>query len=439
MESLPGELLSTIFKCCEIPELLNLRQSCKAFHGPATRELFSSLHVIRQSDIETYDDLYSILSSSHISPEVTYIKITTSPDPYKEKDDYDNSEEESEFTENFEAVIQSISKFPNVQDVAIEFAQVCMLDDDPENVWRMMAEESVEFREDVLRTLFETLDKISKLRSLSIKHLQNYNDERILSLPAFASVLSRISDLKLKIVTESDFPSPQSGWNIRQLYSFFEELPDTWLKHTQDNLSSLTLDVDIEWGYMPVCNFRSLFFPRLKKLKLANYVFTHDWQLDWILSHETLEELVLTDCAIVNYMHVYEPLDAENCPLEPTNDFGDVRGWEYPRRWSEMFTKIEGMPNLRVFKFGSGNRDEGCDFDTGELTETGLHYMKYKGFHRRYRPSPWIPIGETTDVIENGDIADTRSEGENTDRMIESLDKDTLAYEKLMKTVMGRA
>lgn len=457
MESLSTELVTSIVQFCELPELMDLRQSCKAFYAPATRQLFSHIHVTpkphsigddgdEDAEDEEREDFYkhfnSILGSSHLSPEVVSVKITTSDDPSKDKQDYNNDEEESILTEEFEHVIWSISKFPNLRDVAVEFAQVCMVDDDPEDSWRMMAEESVEFRYDVLKTLFAGLNETPKLRSLTLKHLQNYNDHRLISSPNFTPVLQRLTELRLKIVTEYETSSPESSWDIPQMYNFFQEFPDVWLKPTQKNLTSLALHADIYWGYMPLCDFRSLYFPKLKKLELGNYAFTHDWQLDWILSHETLEELVLDDAVITNYIYGYGHLDAENYPLKPIGgSYADAHFWEYPRSWSEFFAKIEQrLPNLKVFKFGNGDWDEGRNFDYGEWKAIGVEgaLERYKGFDRGTGPAPWVELGEMTQEMENGRFEPQGWQGVAKNRMIEYFEEDTAAYEKLMSTVRSR-
>ncbi|CZR51411.1 uncharacterized protein PAC_01286 [Phialocephala subalpina] len=458
MESLSTELVTNIVHFCELPELMNLRQSCKAFYAPATRQIFSHIHVTPEPDSlgdvgddsdentkseDFYKNFNSILSSSQLSSEVTSIKITTSNDPNKDKQDYNNDEEESILTEGFEEVIRSISKFPNLRDVAVEFACVCMLDDDPDDWWKMKAEESAEFRYDVLRTLFSALNETPKLRSLSLKHLQNYNDRRLITSPSFKPVLERLTELRLKIVTEYETSSPESSWDIPQMYTFFHEFPDLWLKPTQNNLTSLTLHADLYWGYMPLCDFRSLHFPKLKKLELGNYAFTHDWQLDWILSHDTLEELVLDDAVITNYIYGYGPLDNENYPLEPIGgSYDNAHFWEYPRSWSEYFSKIEQqLPNLKVFKFGNGNWDEGRNFDYGKWNAMGVEgaLERYKGFDKGTGPSPWVELDEMIQEMENGRFEPQGWQGVGKNRMIESLDEDTAAYEKLMNTIKARA
>jgi hypothetical protein len=84
----------------------------------------------------------------------------------------------------------------------------------------------------------------------------------------------------MKIVVEEVEWSPETAWALPNLYDFFNELSGVCLKPASENLTSLTLHSSNYWDYMPKSDFRGRHFPRLKKLKLENYVFTHDWQLD---------------------------------------------------------------------------------------------------------------------------------------------------------------
>jgi hypothetical protein len=86
---------------------------------------------------------------------------------------------------------------------------------------------------------------------------------------------------------------------------------------------------------MPKADLRSVHFPDLRVLELANFAFTHDWKLDWILSHaKTLEELILDVCPSISYVYNYGEMDHEKYPEDPRNDYGDDHMWEDPRTWS---------------------------------------------------------------------------------------------------------
>jgi len=269
MNTLSPELRAMIVNEASWSDLLNLRLASRSLSVPATYRLFSYCHVTPQADSQSR---YQSLLSSMLAQLVSCIKLTTSNGPYKDKDDYDGTEEKSDFTEEFEHCFRAMNRFPNLRDVSVEFSATCLVEDE-ENIWReAVIEETVFYRYEILRALFETLDDpvlpAWRLRSLTIKHLQNYNDERIIESSHFNQVLSRLSELRIKIITEYETSAPENSWRISQMHTFFADLPATWLKPTIQNLSSLCIHVDVYWGYFPLCNLRTLYFPQLKKLEL---------------------------------------------------------------------------------------------------------------------------------------------------------------------------
>ncbi len=123
-------------------------------------------------------------------------------------------------------------------------------------------------------------------------------------------------------------------------------------------------------------DFRGLHFPKLKKLQLENYTFSHDWQLDWILSHgATLEELMLDDCPIVSFIRNYGEIDEEGYPVRPEQDQSwppkDFTTWRYERSWGYYFGQMEErLVNLREYREVDGS--------------------SYVAFDRGVGPTPWI-------------------------------------------------
>lgn len=85
-------------------------------------------------------------------------------------------------------------------------------------------------------------------------------------------------------------------------------------------------------------------------------MFSHDWQLEWLLEHAaTLEELSLDDCLIVHHARHYGDLDDEGFAVEPERDYGSVTVRTYGRRWASVFSETQsGLLKLNVFRFGIG-------------------------------------------------------------------------------------
>lgn len=101
----------------------------------------------------------------------------------------------------------------------------------------------------------------------------------------FKQVMSRIHHLSLQIATEYYEAAPEHTLEIPEAHEFFnDELNDYWLEPIRENLTSLKLySAEMYWGYFPRCNLPR--FSNLKTLMLGNMSFTHDAQLEWILSH----------------------------------------------------------------------------------------------------------------------------------------------------------
>ncbi|KAG4435129.1 hypothetical protein IFR05_009394 [Cadophora sp. M221] len=351
MDNLSVELKVIVAKNTPTSDLLSLRLVSKSFYESATRELFSRVAVTPNA--ASFEKFHSILASPHLFREVTCIKLTTSNDPYYDTVSLNDHEIYSTLTDEYTEIIQSINRFPNLRDVALEFAEVCVYVA-PDDHDKRDPEEGYEFRIDVLSAFFEALNDpknpMPNLRSLSIKNLQNWNDKGIMSSTNFESTLARISELRLKIVTEYCTYSPDVSWSFPKLYSFFDELGETWLKPAQQNLTSLALHCDMFWGYIPKCDLRSIHFPTLKKLELGNWTFSHDWQADWICSHTTLEVLIMDDCSIVSHTRAYGPIDGEGYLVDPPNmiRYDELYRRYHPQRWSKIFAEFEmRLPSLK--------------------------------------------------------------------------------------------
>ena len=96
-------------------------------------------------------------------------------------------------------------------------------------MWTRDGEEDHLFRNDILQTFFAALNNKgqsnSRLTSLSLKNLQNINNEELVSSQDFLGIIGRISELSLKIINQWDSAAPESSWHHREMYNFFSELP----------------------------------------------------------------------------------------------------------------------------------------------------------------------------------------------------------------------
>ena len=146
--------------------------------------------------------------------------------------------------------------------------------------------------------------------------------------------------------------------NDRERHEFFaRDLLEYWLKPVQDNLVHLKLTSTCYWGWITKCDLRGIHFPKLKNLELGEMTFTHDWQLEWIISHGgTLARLSLRDCPIVHDIWMDHTMDTEGYPVhtlgekltwdETTEDLGEWCG--NSARWKDYFPRLmSGLPRLQ--------------------------------------------------------------------------------------------
>jgi len=157
--------------------------------------------------------------------------------------------------------------------------------------------------------------------------------------------------------------------NERERHEFFaRDLLQYWLKPVQENLVHLKLESTCYWGWVPKCDLRGVRFPHLKSLELGEMTFTHDWQLEWIISHgDTLTQLSLRQCPIAHDIWIDHTLDAEGYPVHTlgeelywdgtTEEFGDWCG--NSARWKDYFPRLmSGLPRLRQLQIGEASSSD---------------------------------------------------------------------------------
>lgn len=266
----------------------------------------------------------------------------------------------------------------------------------------------------------------SNVHSLRILNLQDVVDVDVVTSKDSKAVLSRLDSLELNIASwyeRGNLRDISRDIELPEQHVFFgRDLQKYWLEPLQDQLVHLKLGnigrTNTWWGYLPKCDFRGLHFPRLRSLTLDYMTFTHDWQLDWILSHgDTLTSLTLDNCPIVHGFWIGHTLDSENYPnlrlgehLKWETEGEDVNYWTYDGRWHEYFRKMkDGLPCLKDFKLirytGHDSKVQEaryCIFFSGgwngvgqfhepkrRKDSDGIFPMLYMEDH--LRPKPWLP------------------------------------------------
>ncbi|KAF4963783.1 hypothetical protein FSARC_8227 [Fusarium sarcochroum] len=211
-----------------------------------------------------------------------------------------------------------------------------------------------------------------RLKELTIANLAAYHDINTINSEAWRKVISLPSlvDFKTFVVSEQDEASPERAYYYEEKFEFFDSLHESWLSPSlSDHLKVLSLYCQDYWGWFPKMDFRLVGsdspFPQLKVLALGNYVFSHDWQIEWFarIGKENgsggLEELYLDDCPILFKARQFGPFDAEN-PGYPDQavvlqNQDDEEKHRYPLRWHHFLSRWKDlMKGLKVFRMGSG-------------------------------------------------------------------------------------
>lgn len=218
-------------------------------------------------------------------------------------------------------------------------------------------------------------DTAINLTTLTISNLSEQDSEYLMSSTAMRRFLETQSLSTLQLLTTSGTDTHRTFSNessiLRNKYKFVQSLPSTWLSPpVADHLRTLSLFAHDYWGWCPKGDFRVLgTLPNLRTLALGMYVFSHQWQVDWVAQLGSnngrggLEELYLDNCPILWRGRVLGPLDSEGFPLEEVmtqQSFHPNQGEraivDVSLRWSTVLDEWrKRMPALKTFKMGTGH------------------------------------------------------------------------------------
>lgn len=482
---LPDELLVL---CCEQADMLSaraLRLTCKRLVPLATKRLFSHVHLLPTT--ESAKKARAILEDKELMPLLTTVSIVTSlenwtsdVDPHPEWDvpsyDRDNPDfaDESKhgletngvLSRAFKDMLSDVGLFKNLRRVELKFDhEVVGNDDDASGHHKEWTEYREPFFRHILAALNHSEHPADKVHSLSIANLHDLTNYDTMRSEDFKAVISRLDTLELLVATQDEDASPEHEIEFAERHRFFgKDLVEFWLAPSQQNLVNLKLYSTCYFGYLPKCDLRGIHFPHLKTLALGNMTFTHDWQIDWIVSHgATLESLTLDDCPIITDALVYNTIENDRY-VKLNDDYtlataDDPIFWSYPTRWHSYFDKLTtGLPHLRRFGVGVGPWDNcyGCDrgtapFEAAAQLSARLVAERYGIFHGGTGPSQWIaPEGardqcgddgvpsKITDLEGQYDSCWDEDDDPPAPMYPDCWDRDQEALDGLMEAVRGR-
>ncbi|WYZ44681.1 hypothetical protein EsH8_VII_001117 [Colletotrichum jinshuiense] len=366
----------------------------------------------------------------------------------------------------FTSAVSRIAELPNIRALELHFSEACH-GRDLEN-WQDEGE-PIEARLNTLKAVFQAIrdraaQKIaeySKIRSLTIRNLQNVPHHDFASSSLFKDVANDIDRLHLLVVEEYNEHGPDRDVFVEERLKYERHLQNDILPHFAENLTALSLFFRESWGAMPGhFDGGGLVFPRLKTLNLGNFVIKDNSHFDWVLSQKSLETLRMDSCFILSYLHTDTEhtakwnLDTKDWQRLPKGSYGflaeDDDIFSYDGTWETVFDKIrEKLPNLRDFRFDETKH--GLNFLQPSQLGTLLLPNRYIIFDFGVLPSPWIDTDGEDGEMEFGDnnpSTDDMKEGDGKardddddfvlNRASETKNGDTRAFNELLEACRAR-
>ncbi|KAF2815393.1 uncharacterized protein BDZ99DRAFT_567242 [Mytilinidion resinicola] len=247
-----------------------------------------------------------------------------------------------------------------------------------------------------LATLFSELRHQQPEITLESLHIHNLvHDVSRYSLwkASSAHMLRNLKDLRLHL-----WSRPSREFETRKTMAL---LPKVWLLPCRNQLRHLSLSCNVHFGYLPKFDLRGVHFPCLKTLALRRYIFSDEWQLNWLLSHsDTLAELYIADSGILSLTISNLLLDDEFYPKYSLYDVltsSETTCTVWDLSWENLFEKIESVMSLQHFVFGEVVGNAGPYEESWEtLIQTTWESVSYLTvtdqlmgrFDKHYRPWP---------------------------------------------------
>jgi len=427
MPTLPVYVYRLIFSFLPVASLVQCRLANRLFSSLATEHAFRHVRLEAAYDAAVFERIAKSDELRFVVREITVDSWVGLDFEYHQNLSYDRPD-------RFLEALPCLRFFPRLRRLNVRFDSHCGVDRG--GPWGYSIEETNELRFMVLDTIFHCLaglwteeqhrawldeldlgsdddaedggtsehDFLSaapagdpfpqaqiEISSLTISNLAGFYDQNLTSSEAFKRVLASpsLTDLKMLVVCEEDDASPENSVWLPEKYDFFESLPQTWLAPSlAQNLRVLSLYCRHFWGWCPKMDFRLVNpgsgFPNLRVLALGNYIFSHDWQIDWVASlglengRGGLEELYLDDCPVMVNARFIGPLDESTVMIGdgPEDERMQISNHGYlpkgamstrPQTWNPAVTgyslrwrqilKVwrEKMTGLKTFRMGKGD------------------------------------------------------------------------------------
>ncbi|KAG7284276.1 hypothetical protein NEMBOFW57_010642 [Staphylotrichum longicolle] len=460
--------------------LRNARLVCRQWNELATPHLFWSLTLDAHPDdgmwLKPIPFLH-LINNEAIQRAVQNVVIQTHPEDRDTEHDADDEEVCTWATGDddldapgglFSVAVGGIARLPNLKALQISFTEGC-LGDRQHGWWEDDDEsESISRRLDMLRMVFGAIQKrraandadrrVSAIRSLTLKNMQNVPIPDFISSDLYKDVIKDIDELHLLIAHEYREHGPDHDLDRIERRTFEPYLQNELLPPLAHQLTSLTLAFRECWGVSPgQFDGKGLVFPNLRTLTLSDFVIGHNDQFDWVLTQKSLKTLRLDRCFIVSYMRILNSQwDEWHVPTHdwheyPEGSFGHERCriFAFSGTWETVYDRIrEELPSLK--EFCSGYNKYYNNFDGRENMGASLSNSRYIVFDSGLCPSPWIEandndsgelsFGNNDPAVCPRDASTTKRYGrqKSLNRAKETQAGDARAFEDLLRAVRAR-
>jgi hypothetical protein len=394
ISSLPPELVENVMKQVSTKkDLANLRLVCKELCPYATKELFKDVFV---SPLEEHISTWNSTSQNDYIRQIPRHAIIHTHPEIEDEDLYDDGDDEG-ISEDFEAALDALSSFPNLDSIEIAFTCRCVGQD--EEPWGPEVPETISQRKVLLKCIFRAIkdraseEKNRTVRKLTIINLQNCPVPEFTSSDLFRDIMGQLEELHISMIQEYNDGAPDHDYTKIELQTFPAHLVKDWLKPIAGNLTALSIyHRNDNWGPFPgYFDARGIDFPKLNTLALGYYTLAHDNDLDWILAIKSLKKLILHNVMIASWLRIgdeemsvwkVDTRDWTELPKRGARDWAN--GFAYGGKWSQFLDRMAAdLPNLVDFRFDQASlypySDGGPPY--------GLHYRDTCGvriFPRRY-------------------------------------------------------
>ncbi|KAL9077248.1 MAG: hypothetical protein Q9161_000514 [Pseudevernia consocians] len=349
---LPSEILGNVFSLSSSKDLRQARLVSRVFCTVSSVYLFKYQRFDMNAKEKT--KLSCILATSQVADNVQELEIIGPRRP---------SDLEYKLPQRVRTVLDNLCKLEYLSTLTVRF------EEDPVYLTPTDSKTRVDYRGDLLASIITSLPNSVSINNrvlhLCISNLQSRIAPSITKSVGFVDLLRNLRTLKLKIQdTEKSHEEPYLDDNrIEDSVSFYNVLPQTWLQPTCQNLESLYLSADLNWGWYPKVDFRHTRFPHLRSLALANFTFSHDWQLAWLLSHaESLRSLVLLSCKILTFADTTpHRLDSDGYLETANTDISAPFGTQvrFEGRLCQYFREFaSALPRLQLFSIRKLNDND---------------------------------------------------------------------------------